>query len=164
MSRANGWKLIEKHGSHIDSLIGVAPGGPGNTQAMSNRQRDWRHRGGEKLQPVVSDRNFVEVKLVARAQSRSRAETTASGLTRLRRATRANAPRPLDPHAAPQRSMLMHEMTQLRMTLDNGTTLMPRMCRWALMRAQPVVVHCRPRRRLAVAVRGAVLGESWSCG
>jgi hypothetical protein len=36
MSGAYGWKLIEKHGSHIDSLIGVAPGGSGNTQAMSN--------------------------------------------------------------------------------------------------------------------------------
>ena len=34
----------------------------------------------------------------------------------------------------------------------------------ALVRGQPVVLHCRPGRSLAVAVRGAVLGESRSCG
>jgi pimeloyl-ACP methyl ester carboxylesterase len=37
MAGAYGWKLIEKYGAHIDRLIGVALGSPGNIQG-SHRQ------------------------------------------------------------------------------------------------------------------------------
>lgn len=76
MSGAYGWKLIEKYGSHIDRLIGVAPGGPGNIQAVSKIVSE----NGDTVvvkssvtlainlkQPVISDRNFVEVKLVGKS-------------------------------------------------------------------------------------------------
>jgi pimeloyl-ACP methyl ester carboxylesterase len=76
MSGAYGWKLIEKYGSHIDRLIGVAPGGPGNIQAVSKVVSETGDTVVVKSsvtltinlkQPVVSDRNFVEVKLVGKS-------------------------------------------------------------------------------------------------
>lgn len=76
MSGAYGWKLIEKYGSHIDRLIGVAPGGPGNIQAVSRIVSETGDTVVVKSsvtltinlkQPVVSDRDFVEVKLVGKS-------------------------------------------------------------------------------------------------
>lgn len=76
MSGAYGWKLIEKYGSHIDRLIGVAPGGPGNIQAVSKIVSEKGDTVVVKSsvtlainlkQPVISDRNFVEVKLVGKS-------------------------------------------------------------------------------------------------
>jgi pimeloyl-ACP methyl ester carboxylesterase len=76
MSGAYGWKLIEKYGQHIDRLIGVAPGSPGNIQTVSEIVSE----NGDTVvvkssvtltinlkQPVVSDRNFVDVKLVGKS-------------------------------------------------------------------------------------------------
>jgi pimeloyl-ACP methyl ester carboxylesterase len=76
MSGAYGWKLIEKYGAHIDRLIGVAPGSPGNIQTVSEIVSE----NGDTVvvkssvtltinlkQPVVSDRNFVDVKLVGKS-------------------------------------------------------------------------------------------------
>jgi pimeloyl-ACP methyl ester carboxylesterase len=35
MSGAYGWKLVEKYGEHIAKVVAVAPGPPGNIQAVS---------------------------------------------------------------------------------------------------------------------------------
>jgi pimeloyl-ACP methyl ester carboxylesterase len=76
MSGAYGWKLIEKYGQHIERLIGVAPGGPGNIQAVSDIVSETGDTVVVKSsvtltinlkRPVVSDRNFVEVKLVGKS-------------------------------------------------------------------------------------------------
>jgi pimeloyl-ACP methyl ester carboxylesterase len=76
MSGAYGWKLIEKYGAHIDRLIGVAPGSPGNIQAVSEIVSETGDTVVVKSsvtltinlkQPVVSDRNFVDVKLVGKS-------------------------------------------------------------------------------------------------
>ena len=76
MSGAYGWKLIEKYGQHIAKLVAIAPGPPGNIQAVSDTVSETADtvvvRGSTTLtinlkQPVVSDRNFVEVKLVGKS-------------------------------------------------------------------------------------------------
>jgi pimeloyl-ACP methyl ester carboxylesterase len=76
MSGAYGWKLIEKYGQHIAKLVAIAPGPPGNIQAVSDIVSETADtvvvRGSTTLtinlrQPVVSDRNFVEVKLVGKS-------------------------------------------------------------------------------------------------
>jgi pimeloyl-ACP methyl ester carboxylesterase len=76
MSGAYGWKLVEKFGQHIDRLVAVAPGGPGNIQAVSAIISETADTVVVKSsvtltinlrQPVVSDRNFVEIKLVGKS-------------------------------------------------------------------------------------------------
>jgi pimeloyl-ACP methyl ester carboxylesterase len=73
MSGAYGWKLVEKFGRHIDMVVAIAPGGPGNIQAVSDIISETADTVVVKSsvtltinlrQSVVSDRNFVEVKLV----------------------------------------------------------------------------------------------------
>jgi pimeloyl-ACP methyl ester carboxylesterase len=73
MSGAYGWKLVEKYGELIVKLVAIAPGPPGNIQAVSDIVSETADtvvvRSSVTLtinlrQPVVSDRNFVEVKLV----------------------------------------------------------------------------------------------------
>jgi len=75
MSGAYGWKLIEKYGTHIDRLIGVAPGGPGNIQAVSEIVSETGDTVVVKSsvmltinlkEPVASGRDFVEVKLIGK--------------------------------------------------------------------------------------------------
>jgi len=75
MAGAYGWKLIEKYGAHIDRLIGVALGSPGNIQAVSEIVSETGDTVVVKSsvtltinlkQPVASDRDFVEVKLVGK--------------------------------------------------------------------------------------------------
>jgi len=76
MSGAYGWKLLENHGQHIAKLVAIAPGPPGNIQAVSDIVSETADtvvvRGSTTMtinlkQPVVSDRNFVEVKLVGKS-------------------------------------------------------------------------------------------------
>jgi pimeloyl-ACP methyl ester carboxylesterase len=76
MSGAYGWKLVENYGQHIAKLVAIAPGPPGNIQAVSDIVSETADtvvvRGSTTLtinlkQPVVSDRNFVEVKLVGKS-------------------------------------------------------------------------------------------------
>jgi pimeloyl-ACP methyl ester carboxylesterase len=76
MSGAYGWKLVEQHGERIAKLVAVAPGPPGNIQAVSEIVSETEDtvvvRSSVTLainlkQPVVSDRNFVEVKLVGKS-------------------------------------------------------------------------------------------------
>jgi alpha-beta hydrolase superfamily lysophospholipase len=76
MSGAYGWKLVEKFGQHIDRLVAIAPGGPGNIQAVSDIISETADTVVVKSsvtltinlrQPVVSDRNFVEIKLVGKS-------------------------------------------------------------------------------------------------
>ena len=76
MSGAYGWKLIENYGEHIAQVVAVAPGPPGNIQAVSDIVSETADtvvvRSSVTLtinlkQPVVSDRNFVEVKLVGQS-------------------------------------------------------------------------------------------------
>jgi pimeloyl-ACP methyl ester carboxylesterase len=73
MSGAYGWKLVEKFGQHIDKLVAIAPGSPGNIQAVSDIISETADTVVVKSsvtltinlkKPVVSDRNFVDVKLV----------------------------------------------------------------------------------------------------
>ena len=73
MSGAYGWKLVENYGELIVKLVAIAPGPPGNIQAVSDIVSETADtvvvRSSVTLtinlrQPVVSDRNFVEVKLV----------------------------------------------------------------------------------------------------
>src|SRR5262245_37213567 len=76
MSGAYGWKLVENYGQHIAQLVAIAPGPPRNIQAVSDIVSETADtvvvRGSTTLtinlkQPVVSDRNFVEVKLVGKS-------------------------------------------------------------------------------------------------
>ena len=76
MSGAYGWKLLENYGQHIAKLVAIAPGPPGNIQAVSDIVSESGDtvvvRGSTTMtinlkQPVVSDRNFVEVKLVGKS-------------------------------------------------------------------------------------------------
>jgi pimeloyl-ACP methyl ester carboxylesterase len=76
MSGAYGWKLIENYGERVARLVAVAPGPPGNIQAVGEVVSETADtvavRGAVTLtinlrQPVVSDRNFVEVKLVGKS-------------------------------------------------------------------------------------------------
>jgi pimeloyl-ACP methyl ester carboxylesterase len=76
MSGAYGWKLIENYGQHLAKLVAIAPGPPGNIQAVSDVVSETADtvvvRGSTTMtinlkQPVVSDRNFVEVKLVGKS-------------------------------------------------------------------------------------------------
>src|SRR5262249_21918739 len=76
MSGAYGWKLIENYGQHIAKLVAIAPGPPGNIQAVSEIASETADtvvvRGSTTMtinlkQPVVSDRNFVEAKLVGKS-------------------------------------------------------------------------------------------------
>jgi len=76
MSGAYGWKLVENYGQHIAKLVAIAPGPPGNIQAVSDVVSETADtvvvRGSTTMtinlkQPVVSDRNFVEVKLVGKS-------------------------------------------------------------------------------------------------
>jgi pimeloyl-ACP methyl ester carboxylesterase len=76
MSGAYGWKLIENYGQHIAKLVAIAPGPPGNIQAVSDIASETADtvvvRGSTTMtinlkQLVVSDRNFVEVKLVGKS-------------------------------------------------------------------------------------------------
>src|SRR5262249_19496731 len=71
-----GWKLVENYGQHIAKLVAIAPGPPGNIQAMSEIASETADtvvvRGSTMMtinlkQAVVSDRNFVEVKLVGKS-------------------------------------------------------------------------------------------------
>jgi pimeloyl-ACP methyl ester carboxylesterase len=92
MSGAYGWKLVENYGQHIAKLVAVAPGPPGNIQAVSDIVSETADtvvvRSSVTLtinlkQPVVSDRNFVEVKLVGKSTQfpREHIEVYASSLT-----------------------------------------------------------------------------------
>jgi pimeloyl-ACP methyl ester carboxylesterase len=76
MSGAYGWKLVEKFGPHIDKVVAVAPGAPGNimpvAEIVSESGDTVLVKSSVTLainlkQPVVSDRNFVEVKLVGKS-------------------------------------------------------------------------------------------------
>jgi len=76
MSGAYGWKLIENYGQHLAKLVAIAPGPPGNIQAVSDIASETVDtvvvRGSTTMtinlkQLVVSDRNFVEVKLVGKS-------------------------------------------------------------------------------------------------
>ena len=76
MSGAYGWKLVEKYGDRIEKVVAVAPGPPGNIQAVSEIVSETGDtvvvRSSVTLainlkEPVVSDRNFVEVKLVGKS-------------------------------------------------------------------------------------------------
>jgi pimeloyl-ACP methyl ester carboxylesterase len=74
MSGAYGWRLLELHGDVIDTVVGVAPGPPGNIQksapvhAESETHIETEAFGGrvrmDKTAPVVGSRVFVERKLV----------------------------------------------------------------------------------------------------
>jgi pimeloyl-ACP methyl ester carboxylesterase len=92
MSGAYGWKLVENYGQHITRVVAIAPGPPGNIQAVSDVIRETADavvvRSSVTLtinlkQPVVSDRNFVEVKLVGKSTQfpREHIEIYASSLT-----------------------------------------------------------------------------------
>ncbi len=81
MSGAYGWKLIENYGQHLAKLVAIAPGPPGNIQAVSDIASETVDtvvvRGSTTMtinlkQPVVSDRNFVEVKLVGKSRGQAR--------------------------------------------------------------------------------------------
>jgi len=76
MSGAYGWKLVEKYGQHIAKVVAVAPGPPGNIQTVSDIISETADtvvvRGSVTMtinlkQPVISDRNCVEVKLVGKS-------------------------------------------------------------------------------------------------
>jgi hypothetical protein len=76
MSGAYGWKLVENYGQHIAKLVAIAPGPPGNIQAVSEIASETADtvvvHGSTTMtinlkQAVVSDRNFVEVKLVGKS-------------------------------------------------------------------------------------------------
>jgi pimeloyl-ACP methyl ester carboxylesterase len=76
MSGAYGWKLVERYGERIAKVVAVAPGPPGNIQAVSEIVSETGDtvvvRSSVTLainlkQSVISDRNFVEVKLVGKS-------------------------------------------------------------------------------------------------
>jgi pimeloyl-ACP methyl ester carboxylesterase len=76
MSGAYGWKLVETFGQYIDRLVAIAPGGPGNIQAAADIISETADTVVVKSsvtltinlrEPVVPDRNFVEVKLVGKS-------------------------------------------------------------------------------------------------
>jgi pimeloyl-ACP methyl ester carboxylesterase len=76
MSGAYGWKLVETFGQYIDRLVAIAPGGPGNIQAVADIISETADTVVVKSsvtltinlsQPVVPDCNFVEVKLVGKS-------------------------------------------------------------------------------------------------
>jgi pimeloyl-ACP methyl ester carboxylesterase len=76
MSGAYGWKLLENYGEFIVKVVAVAPGPPGSIQAVSEIVSETGDtvvvRSSVTLainlkQPVVSDRNFVEVKLAGKS-------------------------------------------------------------------------------------------------
>ena len=78
MSGAYGWKLLENHGQHIAKLVAIAPGPPGNIQAVSDIVSETADtvvvRGSTTMtinlkQPVVSDRNLSKSSSWARARS-----------------------------------------------------------------------------------------------
>jgi pimeloyl-ACP methyl ester carboxylesterase len=92
MSGAYGWKLVENYGQHIAKVVAIAPGPPGNIQAVSEIVSETADtvvvRSSVTLainlkQPVVSDRNFVEVKLVGQSTQfpREQIAVYASSLT-----------------------------------------------------------------------------------
>jgi pimeloyl-ACP methyl ester carboxylesterase len=92
MSGAYGWKLVENYGQHIAKLVAIAPGPPGNIQAVSDIVSETADmlvvRSSVTLtinlkQPVVSDRHFVDVKLIGKSTqfSREHIEVYASSLT-----------------------------------------------------------------------------------
>jgi len=74
MSGAYGWRLLEAHGRAIVALVGVAPGQPGNIQAVPATARetaDFVELAGQtvfprldKRSPIAPSRIFVEKKLV----------------------------------------------------------------------------------------------------
>ena len=74
MSGPYGWRLLELQGDVIDTVVGVAPGPPGNIQkpapvhAESETHIETEAFGGrvrvDKTAPVVGRRDFVERKLV----------------------------------------------------------------------------------------------------
>jgi pimeloyl-ACP methyl ester carboxylesterase len=76
MSGAYGWKLVEDYGQHVAKVVAIAPGQPGNIQVVSDIISESADtvvvRSSVTLtinlkQPVISDRNFVEVKLVGKS-------------------------------------------------------------------------------------------------
>jgi pimeloyl-ACP methyl ester carboxylesterase len=78
MSGAYGWKLLENYGQHIAKLVAIAPGPPGNIQAVSDIVSETADtvvvRGSTTMtinlkQPVVSDRNLSKSSSWARARS-----------------------------------------------------------------------------------------------
>jgi pimeloyl-ACP methyl ester carboxylesterase len=74
MSGCYGWRLLELHGDVIDTLVGVAPGPPGNIQQTApvhaetethiETEASGRRVRVDKTAPVVASRDFVERKLV----------------------------------------------------------------------------------------------------
>ena len=96
MSGCYGWRLLELHGDIIDTLVGVAPGPPGNIQkeapvyAETEREIETETSGQrvriDKTAPVVPTRDFVERKLVGDSISR------ASGLRVMRPACAQSRP------------------------------------------------------------------------
>jgi len=84
MSGAYGWKLVENYGELIVKLVAIAPGPPGNIQSVSDIVSETADtvvvRSSVTLtinlrQPVISDRNFVEVKLVGASTQFPREQT-----------------------------------------------------------------------------------------
>jgi pimeloyl-ACP methyl ester carboxylesterase len=76
MSGAYGWKLVEEFGPHIDKVVAIAPGAPGNIMPVAEIVSETADTVVVKSsvtltinleRPVVSDRNFVEVKLVGKS-------------------------------------------------------------------------------------------------
>jgi pimeloyl-ACP methyl ester carboxylesterase len=92
MSGPYGWRLLELHGDVIDTVVGVAPGPPGNIQkaapvhAESETHIETEAFGGrvrvDKSAPVVGSRDFVERKLVGASRyfPRDRLESYAASL------------------------------------------------------------------------------------
>ena len=78
MSGCYGWRLLELHGDLIDTVVGVAPGPPGNIQKLppvyaeteSEIETEVSGRRGriDKRAPVVATRDFVERKLVGESR------------------------------------------------------------------------------------------------
>src|SRR5712691_7349924 len=78
MSGAYGWRLLELHGDVIETVIGVAPGPPGNIQktapvhaetaTMIETEGAGRRVRVEKSAAVVVSRDFVERKLVGESR------------------------------------------------------------------------------------------------
>jgi len=78
MSGCYGWRLLELHGDVIETVVGVAPGPPGNIQktapvhaetaTMIETEASGQRVRVDKTAPVVASRDFVERKLVGESR------------------------------------------------------------------------------------------------
>jgi pimeloyl-ACP methyl ester carboxylesterase len=55
MSGAYGWKLIENYGQHIAKLVAIAPGPPGNIQAVSDIMAESRSIPHTRMLATAAD-------------------------------------------------------------------------------------------------------------